>query len=68
MDGNFMNLTWANSSKLMAGRNGAKGKCLCTVGGGTGGNSISTICISLTQVTTCHILELTTSFGGQIIK
>ena len=68
MDSNFMNLAQANPSKLVAARNGVKGKHCCTVGDRAGGSSILAICISLIQATTCHISEPTMSFGGQIIK
>lgn len=68
MDGNFVNLARADPSNFVAVKNGMKGKRLCSVGGGTGGNTLSCVCISLVRVTECHIVHPTVTSGGQVIK
>lgn len=68
MDGNFVNLARVDPSNFVTIKNGVKGKRLCNTGGGTGGNTVSSICISLVKVTECHIAEPTVTNGGQIIK
>ena len=67
-DGNFINLARADPAKLVAVKNGQKGQRLCSIGGGAGGNTVSSLCISLVQLTECRIVYPTTTRGGQIIK
>lgn len=63
MEGNFVNLARADPASLIAVKNGARGKRLCSSGA-----TVSSVCISLVQVTSCHIAEPNTTNGGQVIK
>ena len=68
MDGNFINLACIDPSKLVAVKSGTKGHRICPSGGVSVSTSTSSVCISLVQVTSCHIIDPITTGGGQIIK
>ena len=55
MDGNFVNLACIDPSELVAVKSGAKGHCICSSGGESDSASMSSVCISLVKVTSCHI-------------
>ena len=68
MDGNFVNLAHIDPSQLVAVKSGAKGHRICSSGGASDSASMSSVCISLIKVTSCHIANPITTSGGQIIK
>src|SRR6266436_5240544 len=67
-DGNLVNLAHIDPSDLVAVKSGTKGRCICHSGGASSSLSTSAVCISLVQVTSCHIIDPFTTGGGQIIK
>ena len=67
-DGNFVNLARIDPSELVAVKSGTKGHRICHSGGASSSLSTSAVCISLVQVTSCHIIDPFTTGGGQIIK
>ena len=68
MNGNFVNLSHVDPSNFIVIKNGRAGHCLCSVAGGTGGNTMSSVCISLVKVMECHIADPLITNGGQMIK
>ena len=53
---------------LVAVKSGTKGHHICHSGGASSSLSTSAVCISLVQVTSCHIVDHFTTGSGQIIK
>ena len=68
MNGNFVNLSPVDPSNFIAIKNGRAGHRLCSVARGTGGNTMSFVCISLIKVMECHIANPLITNGGQTIK
>ena len=67
-DGNIINLARIDPKELIAVKGGTKGRRICHSGRVSGSLASSAVCISLVQVTSCHIVEPITTAGGQIIK
>ena len=68
MNGNFVNLSRVDPSNFIAIKNGRARHHLCSVAGGTGGNTVLSVCISLVKVMECHIADPLITNGGQTIK
>ena len=68
MNGNFVNLSHVDPSNFIAIKNGRAGHCLCSVAGGTGSNTMSSVCILLIKVMECHIADPLITNGRQTIK
>ena len=65
MNGNFINLSCVDPSNFIVIKNGRAGHCLCSVAGGTGSNTMLSVCILLIKVMECHIADPLITNGGQ---
>ena len=68
MNGNFVNLSHVDPSNFIAIKNGRAGHHLCSVAGGTGSDTMLSVCISLIKVMECYIANPLITNGRQMIK